>query len=73
MSIKPENIGSSTGPIGIGISDIVSENLPITEVTTSPWSITRQIHSARVVVIMKAITGASIGSWFSVVETIDEL
>ena len=72
MSVKPQDISSSTGPVGVGVSHIVSENLPIGEVTTAPFSIAGQVHRADPVIIMKAIAGAAIRSWFSVVAAIDE-
>ncbi len=72
MSVQPKDISSPAGSVVVGVSDIVSENLPIAVETTAASSIAGQIHSARSVIIMKAIAGATIRSWFSVVETINE-
>ena len=72
MSVQPQNISSSAGLEGIGVSDIMSENLPIAVRTTAPFSIARQIHTARRVIIMKAIAGATIRSWLSVIAAIEE-
>ncbi len=72
MSVQPKDVSSSAGPVVVGVSNIVSENLPIAEETTAASSIAGQIHSAGSVIIMKAIAGATIRSWFSVVETINE-
>jgi hypothetical protein len=50
----------------------VSENLPIGIGSVAAFAVTGQIHTAGSVIIVKAIAGAAIRPWFSVVETIDE-
>ena len=71
VSVKPQNIGSSACPIWIGVSGIVSENLPI-GIRTTARSILGQVHRTGVVIVVKAIAGAAIRSRLGVVETIDE-
>lgn len=72
VPVNPQNIGSSTRLEGIGVSDVVSENLSIAVRTTASLSIAGEIHSAGVIIVVKAIAGAAIRSRFGVVETINE-
>ena len=67
MSVKPQDVSSPAGPVVVAVSDIMSENLPIAVETIAPSSIAGQVHSAGSVIIVKAIAGAAVRSWFSVV------
>jgi hypothetical protein len=72
VSVQPKDISSSTGSVGGGISDIVSENLPILRGTTAASSILRKIHSTGIIVIMKSVAGSTLRPWFGVVGTKNE-
>ena len=72
VSVQPKDISSSAGSVVVGVSDIVSENLPIAEETTAASSIAGQVHSTNPVAIMKAVACAAFRSWLSVVGTKDE-
>ena len=72
MCVQPKDISSSPGSVVVGVSNIVSENLTIAVETITPSSIAGQFHSAGSVIIMKAIAGATIRSWFSVVAAKEE-
>jgi hypothetical protein len=72
VSVQPEDISSSTGPVGVSVSNIMSENLPILSETTAAGSILRKIHSAGIITIMKTIIGSTLRSWFGVVGTKNE-
>jgi hypothetical protein len=72
VSVQPKDISSSTGSVVVGVSDIVSENLPILPETTAATSILRKIHSAGCIIIMKTVAGSTLRPWFSVVSTKNE-
>ena len=72
MSVKPQDVRSSAGPVVVGVSDIVSENLPIAEETAAASPVAGQIHSADSITVMKAVACAAFGSWLGVVGAIDE-
>jgi hypothetical protein len=67
MAVQPQDIRPSTGLVGVGVSDIVPEDLPIAERTTAPFSIAGQVHSALHVIVVKTIARAAIRPWFGVV------
>jgi hypothetical protein len=71
VSIQPKDISSSTGSVGVAVSNIVSENLPVLSETTAA-SILRKIHSAGCIIIMKTVAGSTLRPWFSVVGTKNE-
>ena len=71
MSVQPEDVSSSTGSVGVGVPDIVSENLPILPGTTAA-SILRKIHSAGIITIMKTVAGSALRSWLGVVAAENE-
>jgi hypothetical protein len=56
---QPEDISSSTGSVGGGVPNIVSENLPILHGTTAAL-ILRKIHSTGIITIMKTIAGVTL-------------
>jgi hypothetical protein len=72
VSVQPKDISPSTGSVGIAVSNIVSENLPVLSETNAATSILRKIHSAGCIIIMKTIAGSTLRPWFSVVGTKNE-
>jgi hypothetical protein len=72
MSVKPQDISSPAGPVVVAVSDIMSENLPVTVETAAASSIAGQVHRAGPVIIVKAVAGAAVRSWFCVVSAKEE-
>jgi len=67
MAIQPQDICPSASLVGVGVSHVVPEDLPIAERAAARLAIAGQIHGAFHVVVMKTIVSATFRSWFGVV------
>ena len=72
MSVQPEDIGSSASPVGVWVSDVVSEYLAIAERAAAPFPVAGEVHRTRDVAIVETIARAAVGSGLGVVADIKE-